>query len=278
MSGVDKAVILAAGRGNRISKASKGTPKPLLPLDGGEPGPSATTFLDWHLRSLARAGAKEIYLVGNSVTFGTKLRAMAEIPSAVKVEWILNPTEDLSTSGSGHSAQYAFHSPHGVLDGRSRVVLMDADVLYEPRIFDLAARAEGSRSKTLVCADYRHTHEEVLVFSDPKTPDSPRFHGKGLLGTALVDGLACAGEATGILLFEPGDHGLLREVTDWTIGFSTAKARSEHEDVTQRMMMAGRMQIAGFARHVPFMECDTPDEYHVLTTEMFPRLRGTLGF
>lgn len=65
MSGIDKAVILAAGRGNRISKASKGTPKPLLPLDGSEPGPGATTFLDWHLRSLARAGAKEIYLVGN---------------------------------------------------------------------------------------------------------------------------------------------------------------------------------------------------------------------
>ncbi|MBL8612445.1 MAG: NTP transferase domain-containing protein [Myxococcales bacterium] len=277
MSGIDKAVILAAGRGNRISKASKGTPKPLLPLDGGEPGPSATTFLDWHLRSLARAGAKEIYLVGNSVTFGTKLRAMAEIPSAVKVEWILNPTEDLSTSGSGHSAQYAFHSPHGVLDGRSRVVLMDADVLYEPRIFDLAARAEGSRSKTLVCADYRHTHEEVLVFSDPKTPDSPRFHGKGLLGTALVDGLACAGEATGILLFEPGDHGLLREVTDWTIGFSTAKARSEHEDVTQRMMLLGRMMTVPFGKELAFMECDTPEEYDIVTREMYPRVKALLG-
>ncbi len=207
MSGIDKAVVLAAGRGNRISKASKGTPKPLLPLDGSEPGPDATTFLDWHLRSLARAGAKEIYLVGNSVTFGTKLRAMAEIPSAVKVEWILNPTEDLSTSGSGHSAQYAFHSPHGILDGRSRVVLMDADVLYEPRIFELAARAEGSRSKTLVCADYRHTHEEVLVFSDPRTPDSPRFHGKGLLGTGLVEGLACAGEATGRSRSRPPKRG-----------------------------------------------------------------------
>jgi choline kinase len=270
---VDKAVILAAGRGNRISKASGGTPKPLLTIDGER---GETTFLDWHLTALARAGCKEIYLVGNSVTFGTKIKAQATIPSSIKVEWILNPTEDLTTSGSGHSAQFAWRSPHGILDGKSRVVLMDADVAYEPRIFDLFGAA-SPRSKTLVCAEYRDTDEEVLVFSDPKTPDEPRFHGKGLLHTGLVRGMHCAGEATGILLFEAEDHALVREITDWTIQFSTAKTRSEHEDVTQRMMLLGRMKTVPFGKDLLFMECDTPEEYEVLTKEMFPKLRARMG-
>ena len=55
MSGIDKAVILAAGLGNRISAVAKDTPKPLLPLDGQK---GSDTFLDWHVRSLADAGVK----------------------------------------------------------------------------------------------------------------------------------------------------------------------------------------------------------------------------
>ena len=133
-------------------------------------------------------------------------------------------------------------------------------------------------SKTLVCTDFRDTQEEVLVFADPKAPTVPVLHGKGLLATPLSEKLQCVGEATGILLFEPGDHDALARTNDWVIRFSTAKTRSEHEDVTQRLMSAGRMQIAGFERSVPFMECDTPDEYTILTKEMYPRLRALLGF
>jgi choline kinase len=265
---IDKAVVLAAGLGNRISAVAKDTPKPLLPLDGKPGGP---TFLDWHVEQLSAVGVREIYLVGNKVTFGTKLRAAHDTgPRAVK--WILNPTQDLSTSGSGHSTWYAWRSEHGILDGKSRVVLMDADILYDPSLLQTLASAGGDRSKTLVCSDFRHTHEEVLVFADPKDPSTPRCHGKGLLGTKLVDGLTCLGEATGILLFEPGDHALLRDVTEWTIHFSTAKTRSEHEDITQRMMLLGRMEAVGFGRERIFMECDTPEEYQTLTREVYPSL------
>jgi choline kinase len=248
MRSIDKAVILAAGLGNRISAVAHDIPKPLLPLDGrgliganaGEkPAPGdSDTFLDWHLRALSAAGVKEIYIVGNRVTCGTQLRAMREVPAT----WILNPTEDLSTSGSGHSTWFAWNSEHGILDGKSRVVLMDADILYDPRLFKDLASAPGDRSKTLVCGEFRETNEEVLVFSDPRQADVPRYHGKGLLGTPLVEGSRCLGEATGILLWEPGDHAALRAVTDWTIRYSTAKTRSEHEDITQRMMLLDRMQ------------------------------------
>lgn len=263
---IDKAVILAAGLGNRISGVSRDTPKPLLPIDGQK---GSLTFLDWHLFALSKAGVKEIYIVGNKVTFGTRLRAMEE----VKAEWILNPTEDLSTSGSGHSTWYAWGSKHGILDGKSRVVLMDADIVYDMGLMGLLAASPPGKSKTLICSDYRHTHEEVLVFADERSPEAPLYHGKGLLETSLVAGCTCMGEATGILLFEPGDHGVLRDVTEWTIRFSTAKARSEHEDITQRMMLLGRMSAVRFGKEHLFMECDTPDEYRVLTEEVYPRLK-----
>ncbi len=261
---IDKAVILAAGLGNRISAAAQGTPKPLLPIDD-----AGNTFIDWHLLALTRAGVKKIYIVGNNVTCGTQTRAMSEVP----VTWIKNPTQDLSTSGSGHSAQFAWRSEHGILDDKSRVVLMDADIVYDSALFNMLAAANPVRSTTLVSADYRHTDEEVLVFRDAAT-GLPRIHGKGLLDTGLVQNADCMGEATGVLLFEPQDHALLRRATDWCIAFSTAKAKSEHEDITQRMMLAGRMQALPLGKDVPFMECDTPEEYDVLRKEMMPRLRG----
>jgi choline kinase len=266
MATIDKAIILAAGLGNRISAISKDTPKPLLSLDGTSNG---LTFLDWHLMALSKAGVREIYIVGNKKTHGTKLHAMSE----VKAEWILNPTDDLSTSGSGHSTWFAFKSDHKILDSKSRVVLMDADILYDTSLFQTLSDAPGSRSKTLVCRDYRHTHEEVLVFGDPRSKDTPRYHGKGLLGTPLVADCTCLGEATGILLWEPQDHQVLSSVTDWTISFSTAKARSEHEDITQRMMLLDRMDAVRFGRERAFMEVDTPEEYEVMVREMYPKLK-----
>ncbi len=258
---MDKAVILAAGLGNRISSVSD-TPKPYLSLDGSAGGP---TFVDWHLDQLARAGVGEVYLVGNLATIG---RPFAPRPRQ-RLTRVLNPTEDLSTSGSGHSTWYAFLSEHNILDGRSRVILMDADILYEPAVFDRLA-GPSARSRTLVCQRYRESNEEVMVFGRAR---EALVHGKGLLGTGLVNHLTTFGEATGILLWEPGDHSLLRSATDWCIRYSTAKARTEHEDITQRMMLAGRVEAEVFD-DLLFMECDTPEEYAHLTTEFYPRVRA----
>ena len=148
MTGLDKAVILAAGRGNRIAAAASGVPKPLLSLDGTKDG---LTFLDWHLLALRAAGVREIFLVGNRATFGTRLRAMTDVPAT----WILNPTDDLTQSGSAHSWAIAVDSPHGILDGQSRVILMDADILYGADMFERLAGEEWPRSMTLVCRYYR---------------------------------------------------------------------------------------------------------------------------
>jgi choline kinase len=260
---IDKAVILAAGLGNRISKVGT-TPKPLLTLDGSAVG-EGPSFLDWHIARLSAFGVREIYVVGNRRTFETPLRP----PKGTTVRWVLNPTDDLSRSGSGHSASFAWTSEHRILDGASRVLLMDADILYEPQVLD-ALDAGGSRgaSLTLVCSTFRESNEEVMVFGNA---DRAVMHGKGLLRTNLTRGLECFGEATGMVLLAPEDHGLVAEATEWCMRYSTAKERSEHEDVTQRMMNVGRVDVAAFA-DLLFMECDTPDEYEHLTSEFYPRV------
>ena len=48
-----KALILAAGRGERMRPLSDHTPKPLLPVQG-------RPLIEWHLQALARAGVKEV--------------------------------------------------------------------------------------------------------------------------------------------------------------------------------------------------------------------------
>jgi choline kinase len=261
---IDKAVILAAGLGNRISKVGA-TPKPLLSLDGSHPDLGHDTFLDWHVDRLSSFGVREIYLVGNTRTFETPLRPRP----GCTVRWILNPSEDLSKSGSGHSAWFAWKSEYGILDGRSRVVLMDADILYEPKVVEALDRGGAhGRSVTLVCSSFRESNEEVMVFGSGQRAV---MHGKGLLGTSLMRELHCFGEATGMVLFCPEDHALVGEATEWCMRYSTAKERSEHEDITQRMMLAERIDVATFG-DLLFMECDTPDEYAHLTTELYPRV------
>lgn len=61
-----KAMILAAGRGERMRPLTDSTPKPLLPA-GGKP------LIAWHLERLARAGIRDI--VVNNAWLGARIEA-----------------------------------------------------------------------------------------------------------------------------------------------------------------------------------------------------------
>jgi hypothetical protein len=78
------------------------------------------------------------------------------------------------------------------------------------------------------------------------------------------------------LLLEPEDHAFWLAAATWCMRFSTAKTRSEHEDITQRLMTAGALDAVTFADGGRFMECDTPDEYEVVKRDMVPRWRPRL--
>lgn len=254
---LDKAVILAAGRGSRLAAASAGVPKPWLPLDGR---PGGMTFLAWHVACLQALEVGEIVLVGSAETLKPGLPAGADD----RVRWLLNPAQDV---GSAHSAHVAWQD--GVLDGQSRVLLMDADLIYDPAILAALVQAPGERSKLLVHAEHRDSGEEVLVFGEPS---APALQGKGLPGTPLVAGLPCLGEATGMLLWEPADHADLLVASAWTLGYASAKLRSEHEDVTNALLRRGRLEAVFCPPGAAFLEVDTPEDYALARERIYPAL------
>lgn len=77
------ALILAAGRGERMRPLTDRTPKPLLPVRG-------KPLIEWHLRALARAGVREVVIntawleeqfpaaLGDGSRFGVSIRYSME--------------------------------------------------------------------------------------------------------------------------------------------------------------------------------------------------------
>jgi len=78
-----RAMILAAGRGERMRPLTDSTPKPLLPVAG-------KSLIEWHLQRLARAGLREIVInhawlgeqieaaLGEGTRFGVRIRYSPE--------------------------------------------------------------------------------------------------------------------------------------------------------------------------------------------------------
>jgi len=87
-----KAMILAAGRGERMRPLTDSTPKPLLEV-GGKP------LIVWHLEVLARAGIEEVVI--NHAWLGQKIEAALGDGSAYGVRIFYSPErpEALETAG-----------------------------------------------------------------------------------------------------------------------------------------------------------------------------------
>ncbi|WP_093390912.1 N-acetylmuramate alpha-1-phosphate uridylyltransferase MurU [Halopseudomonas xinjiangensis] len=91
-----KAMILAAGKGERMRPLTLTTPKPLLPVAG-------RPLIEWHIEALARAGIGE--LVINHAWLGEQLEAALGDGSrwGVRISW--SPEgEPLETGGGIHRA------------------------------------------------------------------------------------------------------------------------------------------------------------------------------
>jgi choline kinase len=273
-----QAVLLAAGRGSRLSAETGEVPKALLPIGRRSlADPTPTCFLRRQIEVLRDGGVDDVVVVVGYLR--ERLRAaLAEWAPWVKS--VVNPTPDIATSGSLHSFQFAARSGLGVLDGRRETLLLDADIVYHRDVLRRLLEAP-ERSAMLVCDRTCRDDEEVLVYG---TPERPRFLGKGLTA-ALVQGAPCVGEAVGIVKFAPADQALARETIDWLLGnpdappdsaaykgFGPARRATEHEELTQRFMHYGRMTCVSFGAELPFMEVDTAEEYALLRKTFYPRL------
>jgi choline kinase len=273
-----QAVILAAGLGSRMQEGVRELPKAILPIGPRSAADATeTNFLRRQVELLRAAGVDQVVVV-----VGARRELVTEEIAGWNehVDVVVNPTQDLSQSGSLHSFQFAARSEHGVLDGKHQTLLLDADIVYHRDALERLLAAP-ERSALLVSERYVGDGEEVLVYGKP---EQPRFLGKALT-PALVDDEPCLGEATGIVKFAPADHLLARETMDWLLGdpdapagtprhrgYGPARRETEHEELTQRFMRYGRMRCVRFGEALPFMECDSPEEYARLRESFYPRL------
>ncbi|MGA1562562.1 MAG: N-acetylmuramate alpha-1-phosphate uridylyltransferase MurU [Gammaproteobacteria bacterium] len=92
-----KAMILAAGRGERMRPLTDRTPKPLLQVGG-------KSLIVWHLHALAKAGVTDVVI--NHAHLGEQLLAALGDGSAfdVRIHWSAEPEGALETGGGIHQA------------------------------------------------------------------------------------------------------------------------------------------------------------------------------
>ena len=114
-----KAIILAAGRGERLGEAAGGRPKCLLRFGG-------KSLLQRHIEILNELGTDRIIIV-TGFRHEQIEAALKQVESRASIGTIVNPDFDMGSIVSLHCA-YEF------LSDATETILMDADVLYEPDI------------------------------------------------------------------------------------------------------------------------------------------------
>ncbi len=114
-----KAVILAAGRGERLGQAGRDQPKALLAFDG-------VTLLERHIQNLAHGGIRQVYLITGYQQQAIE-QAIAGLTIDITIQTIYNANY---TQGS----MVSLYCARDILAAATDLILMDADVLYHTEI------------------------------------------------------------------------------------------------------------------------------------------------
>ncbi|QCU91094.1 nucleotidyltransferase family protein [Thiomicrorhabdus sediminis] len=122
-----KAMILAAGRGNRLRPITDTLPKPLVPLCG-------KPLIEYHIEKLARSGVEEIII--NHAWLGEQIEQTLGDGSrwGVKILYSAEPEGGLETAGGIINAL--------PLLGENPFVLINGDVYCDFDFSDLIAKAQ----------------------------------------------------------------------------------------------------------------------------------------
>ncbi len=216
-----------------------------------------------------------------AVVLGHQKAKVAQTLQDEDVVQIINTAEDISQSGSLHSFQFACLSEFQPLDGKSHTLLMDADIVYEFSALHRLVQGLAQGSALLIAPNTEENSEEVRVYGKEGTP---QFIGKGLT-KRLTNHAECFGEATGIVHLAPADHALCTELVHWLVGnplcaagtadyrgFGPARKKTEHEEMSQRLMTLGRLQSIFLKQEMLFMEVDFAHEYEQCVRELYSRI------
>lgn len=194
-----KAMILAAGRGERLQPLTGRLPKPLIDA-GGKP------LVAWHLERLARAGIREVVINVSHLAPLIQARLGDGAEWGVSIAYSREPAP-LETAGGIAAAR--------ALLGKQPFLLVNADVYCDMEFTPLAARTLGDRLAHLMLVpnppfrpegDFSLDGESVGIASAPRYT----YAGIALIAPRLVDDVAAGEKAPlGPILREAAARGAI---------------------------------------------------------------------
>jgi choline kinase len=232
-----KVIILAAGVGKRLGRNSENKPKCLLEFDG-------ITLLHRHLINLARFGANEVIIVYGyqRELIDTELR---RINTSLPVTVLYNPDY---TQGSVVS----FWCARGALRSGADIILMDADVLYEPEVLRILFES-GSNNCFLLDRDFEPGDEPVKLCIRDGRPVEFR---KQIARDVRFD---LQGESVGFFRFTPAMAAKLADRAQYYIDHGLRE--EPYEEVIRDLLLAeARSFTFADITGLPWIEIDFPED------------------
>lgn len=226
-----QAVILVAGRGERLRPLTTLTPKPLLPLGG-------TPLLGWTLNALDRCGVREITLV-------TGYRGR-QVERYVRSEFArlganFTPNPRYATTNTMYSLWRAL----GAVAGQP-FVLIDGDLVFDAALLKRFLRTRGNA--VLCDAQSRLDTEAVKAFGDGNQRISR-------IGKTAAETATSFGESIGMAKFDAASSRRLYEICDRLL--LCGGARNYYEAAFQVMMDEGAVFQAVDVQGAKWVEIDT---------------------
>ena len=178
-----QAMVLAAGRGERMRPLTDHTPKPLLPVQG-------RALLDWHIAALLRDGVAQVLV--NTAWLGDRLHEALGDGSALGVNIVWSDEgEPLETAGGIVQAL--------PLLGHEPFLLVNGDIWLRYDFTRLRDRVLGDRLAHLLLVDNPPQHpagdfaferaaDSALI--QPQGEEKYTFAGISLMSPHLFDGLS----------------------------------------------------------------------------------------
>lgn len=243
-----RAIILAAGVGARLGEGADKLPKALLRFGG-------SSLLERHIAILSACGIDEI-IIGTGYRAAAIEAEIARISPAIAVRTVLNPD---FTAGS----VVTLASLAAPLAAGGDVVVMDADVLYDPRLMQRLLRS-GHRNCLLLDREFEPGDEPVKIC---------------IRGGHIVDfrkqvgeGHDLLGESVGFFRFSGDVAGRLAGLAAGYV--ADGRGDEPYEEAIRDLLLAGPAAAFGYedVTGLPWIEIDFSDDVSRAETEILPLL------
>jgi choline kinase len=253
-----RAIILAAGRGSRLSQSlGSQLPKCLLRFGG-------VSLLERHLRLLQAAGVQEVVMAlgFEHQMIEAELTRLAAL-GLPRCEVFINERFTLGSVLTVHVVAEAMRRGGDVL-------LMDADVLYDARIMQALAGGAAPSNRILIDRDFEAGDEPVKVCVQDGVPVELR---KQVTPGLRYDTI---GESVGFFRF---DQICARRLAALVAGYiDSGRAHLPHEEAVRDLIRErGDMFEVADVTGLPWIEIDFPNDVVRAAEEVVPHLQPLSG-